>query len=55
MERKIRAPKHYCHISVNRKLLSLANRTCETEAVHAQAGENRSRNRSHGPDGAQRT
>lgn len=31
------------------------NHTCETEVAHARAGENRSRNRPHGPDGARRT
>lgn len=57
MEREIRARKRYCHISVNREnlILSVTNRTCETEVAHARAGENRFRNRSHGPDGARRT
>jgi len=55
MKRKIRAPQRYRHISTDREnLLGVINRTCETEVAHARAGENRSRNRPHGPDGARR-
>lgn len=36
-------------------ILGVTNRTCEIVAAHARAGENRSRNRSHGPDGARHT
>lgn len=44
------------HFEIDReKILNVIYLTCETEAAHAQTDGNRFRNRSHGPDGAQRT